>query len=126
MTTQTSILTLCHCGHVGIASSSHEALQQWYQHSFDAVGGMHERVGEMAIANPLNALGLYRIRQEAMEQARLARWREYQKQHGEFATLHAPLAVAERRLKRGAWTALAMVLGLCGIVLMVMRIWRGL
>lgn len=116
----TSILTLCHCGHVGIASSSHEALQQWYRHSFDAVGGMHERVGEMAISNPLNALGVARVRAEAADQARLARWRGYQKLHGEFE-IGVDLAVSESRLRRGAVAALTITLAVAGIVWAVVR-----
>lgn len=120
MTTQTTILTLCHCGHVGIASSSHEALQQWYRHSFDAVGGMHERVGEMALSNPLNALGVARVRAEAADQARLARWRGYQKQHGEFH-VDDDLALSEGRLRRGALTALTITLAVAGIVWAVAR-----
>ena len=121
MTAQTSILTLCHCGHVGIASSSHEALQQWYQHSFEAVGGMHERVGEMAVSNPLNALGVARVRAEAADQARLARWREYQKQHGEFQV--EPLEAVEARLRRGAVAAITITLAVVGLVA---ALWRGL
>ena len=116
---QTSILTLCRCGHIGIASSSHEALQQWYRHSFEAVGGMHERVGEMAISNPLNALGVARVRAEAADQARLARWRGYQKQHGEFET--ELLGAVEARLRRGAMAAITITLAVAGLVAVLWR-----
>lgn len=116
---QTAILTICRCGWVGIAHSSAAALENWHCHAFDAHGDSHERVGEMAVSNPLNALGLYRVREEAQEQARLARWKGYQREHGALET--EPLAAAEGRLRRGALTALAMMLALGGLVWEVVR-----
>lgn len=137
---QTAILTGCKCGWVGMAHSSAAALENWYQHHFDARGGFHERVGEMAVSNPLNALGSYRIREEAVEQARLTRWKSYQKEHDKIGVLltsaivnspdfgfrtttDEPLPVAEGRLRRGALAALAMA---GGIALAVLEIWRML
>lgn len=118
--TQTSILTLCRCGWVGLDSSTQSAL--WHDHASNSWGGIHERVGEMAVSNPLNALGMARVREETAKMARLARWKRYQRERMEADTL----ALAEMRLKRGALTTLALVLGLGGVALAVIGIWRGL
>lgn len=122
---QTSILILCRCGWVGLDSSTANALRGWHDHAFNIRGGMHERVGEMAISNPLNALGMARVREEAADMARLARWKGYREHQGELTMGADTLALAEMRLRRGALTALAMVLGLGGVVLTVVGIWRA-
>lgn len=93
MHNETAILLGCKCGWVGMAHSSPSLFQNWQDHVFDAVGGSHERINEMAVSMPADGKAIDVLIEQITGLNALGRFRK----HEHLPYEQGGLAMVERR-----------------------------